>query len=441
PGDVAVGGCACDPRIVRPGDLLAAMPEDPQDASNLIAEAIRRGCAAVLTDQPAVRDLVNANAVPLAVVPNVRESFARACQALAGNPSQTLKTIGVVGRNGKTSASCLIAGMLHAADCQTGIVGSLGYLDGRTLQKASEATPSPERLAPLMARMIRNGCSHAVVELSSRAVDQSRLAGVEFDAVCITNSTRARHQATIKLLGQLRNGSGFAVINADDPGSAGYIRELTCPVLTVGLRSAAEVTATPIDQCLTTQTFLITAGSQSVAVETPMIGRQHIYHFLATAAVGLGLGIDLTTSVRGMEYAGQVPGELERIECGQPFGVFVDGARTAGSLARALKTLRDVSVGRLICVFSRCSQRESDERHLIGRTVEQHADVALATSDEPRDRKAAIRRAIGMAASGDCVLIAGRGRRTQSPGKRPLDDREVAKDCLYSGQWAVGSRQ
>ena len=120
-------------------------------------------------------------------------------------------------------------------------------------------------------------------------------------------------------------------------GSAAYLRRLDGPVLTVGIQTAAEITAMPVEQCLSEQTFLLTAGSETVPVRTQMIGTHHIYNCLAAAAVGLAYGIELTTVVRGLESVGHVPGRLERIECGQPFGVFVDFAHTPDALAGVLR--------------------------------------------------------------------------------------------------------
>ncbi|MEN6457740.1 MAG: Mur ligase family protein [Thermoguttaceae bacterium] len=399
--DVAISGCACDSRRVHDGELFAAFAER-RDGRESIATAVARGCAAVLMEDGAGttwREEASA-VVPVCVVPNVRESYARLCQTLAGRPSRRLKTIGVAGSSGRTATSCLIAGVLHAADYRAGILGELGYLDGRNIERGPWTTPPPDRLAPLLARMVRNECSHAVMELSDSALEQSRVAGVEFDAVCAARMPRRQRPGHKQLFGQL-GPEGFAVLNADDVGSAEYVRRLACPVLTVGIRSPAEITATPLEQCMSEQTFLLTAGSQSVPVRTPMIGRQHIANCLVAAAVGLGLGIELTTVVRGLEYAGQVPGQLERIECGQPFGVFVDRARTPRGLARVLKTLQDVTVGRVISV-----------------------------SEGTGDRKAAIHRALGAARPGDCVLIAGSQTRRQGP-----DDREIARNWLYRGRW------
>ena len=461
--DVWISGCTSDSRQVRGGELFAALMGSHSDGHDFAAEAAQRGCAAVLAERP-IPEL----SVPSCVVPNAREAYARLCQALAGNPSRQLKLIGITGTNGKTTTSCLIAGVLSAAGHRVGVLGTLGYLDGRIVEESTHTTPPPERLASLFSRMARNDCTHAVMEVSSHALDQSRVAGLEFDAACVTNVTHDHldyhatlsdyRQAKAKIFEHL-NIEGFAVLNADDAGSAEFLRLHAGPALTIGIDSPAEITAVPVEQLSSEQTFLLTAGSETVPVRTQMIGRHHIYNCLAAAAVGLAYDIELTTVVRGLESVGHVPGRLERIECGQPFSVFVDFAHTPDALAGVLKTLRQVTSGRLICVFGAGGQRDSQKRPLMGRAVEQAANVAILTNDNPRhedplaifrdvlagfvnrdtvqlvpDRTAAIQRALGMAEAGDCVLIAGKGHEThQIIGNErvPHDDREVARELLY----------
>lgn len=467
--DVWIGGCSSDSREVREGELFAALPGSKHDGHDFVAEAVVRGCAAVLCERP-----IPEIPVPSCVVPNVRESHARLCQALAGNPSRQLKLIGVTGTNGKTTTSCLIAGILTAADYRVGLLGTLGCVDGRIVEPATHTTPPPERLASLMARMVRNDCTHAVMEVSSHALDQSRVAGMQFDVACVTNVTHDHldyhrtlskyRQTKAKIFDHL-DLEGLSVINADDPVAASYLRRLNGPVLTVGIRNAAEITAVPVEQCASEQTFLLTAGSETVPVRTQMIGEHHIYNCLTAAAVGLAYDIALTTVVRGLESVGHVPGRLERIECGQPFSVFVDFAHTPDALTKALAALRLVTAGRLICVFGADGQRDRRKRPLMGRAVEEGADWAIVANDNPRDedplaivrdilpgfqdadrvevipdRVAAIHRAIDMARPGDCVLLAGKGHEThQIIGNQqvPHDDREVARQRLYSGQWSV----
>lgn len=461
--DVWINGCTSDSRQIREGELFAALPGSRCDGGNFVADAIARGCAAVLCEQP-IAEL----SVPTCVVPNARASFAQLCQILAGCPSRQMKIISVTGTNGKTTTSCLIAGVLSAADHRVGVLGTLGYLDGRTVEESTHTTPPPERLAALLARMVRNECTHAVMEVSSHALDQARVAGMEFDAACVTNVTHDHldyhvtlgeyRQAKAKIFDYL-NVEGFAVLNADDPGSAEFLHHHNGPALTIGIDSPAEITAVPIEQFTSEQTFLLCAGSETVPVRTQMIGRHHIYNCLTAAAIGLGYGIELTTIVRGLESVGHVPGRLERIECGQPFGVFVDFAHTPDALTGVLKTLRQVTAGRVICVYGAGGDRDRQKRPLMGRAVERAANVAILTNDNPRhedphaivndvlsglvnrdtvqmtlDRTTAIHRALAMAQPGDCVLIAGKGHETYQiigDERLPHDDREVAREWLY----------
>jgi UDP-N-acetylmuramoyl-L-alanyl-D-glutamate--2,6-diaminopimelate ligase len=398
--------------------------------------------------------------VPLCLVPDAREAYGRICQALAGNPSLQLKVIGIAGDNGKTTTSCLLASVLLQAGWRVGLLGSLGYLDGQAIESATEPTPPADTLAALLARMVANGCSHAVVEVSRRSLAESHVAGIRLDVACLT------HARGDRLLEHLTP-EGFAVLNADDPASAACLRKLDGPALTVGIHKQAEIMGVPLEQCPSEQMFLLTAGSETVPVRTRMIGTQHVYHCLTAAAVGLAYGIELAAVVRGLEAVEYVPGRLERIECGQPFGVFVDNARTPAALAACLEVLRKVTAGRLICVFA--ARGDGDGRRRLGQTLETTADQAVLSSDhlpgkDPRqavarvlegfrdpqnvriiaDRAAAVGWALGEAQPGDCVLLAGNGcrhGRAAAGDRAGPDDGQIARQWLYKGDlgiWGFG---
>ncbi|MBN1911850.1 MAG: UDP-N-acetylmuramoyl-L-alanyl-D-glutamate--2,6-diaminopimelate ligase [Pirellulales bacterium] len=465
-GDIAIGSCVCDSRQLRPGDLFAALPGSTHDGHDFVAQAIGRGCSGILAQHP-----VDEASVPVCIVSNVRAAHARICQALADDPGRKLKLIGVTGTNGKTTTSCLIARMLARTGYRVGLLGTLGYFDGIRCDDATWTTPPPETLARYLKQMVQNECSHAVMEVSSHGLDQSRLAGLELDAVCVTN-VRRDHLDYHRTLGDYRqakskafdhlSAEGFCVINADDPTSVSYLPLIDGPVLTVAIRSAAEITATPVEHHQSEQTFLLTAGSDTVPVRTRMIGTHHIYNCLEAAAVGLAYGLDLPTVVRGLEAVEYIPGRLQRIECGQPFGVFVDYAHTPDALEGCLQTLRDVTSGRVICVFGAGGDRDRQKRPLMGRAAERGCDLAVLTNDNPRnedpraivgdllegfqrpadaqvllDRAEAIHYALSVARPGDCVLIAGKGHEThQTIGNEriPLDDHELATTWLYENR-------
>ena len=463
-GELRVTSCCADSRVCRPGDLFVAIPGACDDGHLHIREAIDRGAAAVLSDRP----LPAGCQAPACYVADVYEAYGRVCQALAGHPARRLRMIGVTGTNGKTTTSYLIASILAAAGYRSGILGTLGYFDGDEFENGEWTTPPAPVLATWLARMSANGCTHAVMEVSSHALSQSRVAGVEFDVACFTNvrrdhldyhGTLRKYQAAkARLLDHLLP-EGFAVVNVDDPVAAGLLAKVDGPVLSVAIDGSAEITAQPLEQFASEQTFLLSVESETVPVRTPLIGRHNIYNCLTAAAVGLAYGIDLATIVRGLESIQNIPGRLERLECGQPFSVFVDYAHTPDALTGSLETLRNVTAGRLICVFGAGGDRDAQKRPLMGRAVEAAADLAVVTNDNPRsepprkiieqilggfqrpdevmvisDRAEAIRWALSQARVGDCVLIAGKGHEQfQVVGAEQFefDDRQIARQWLY----------
>lgn len=461
--DIDVRACSADSRTCSPGDVFVALAGARADGHDHVLEAIARGASAVVAERELSIE------VPQCVVPDAHEALGQICQALSGWPGRSLKVIGITGTNGKTTTAHLIASVLETAGYRTGLLGTLGYHDSVDSAEAELTTPSAPALAGWLARMVGNGCSHAVMEVSSHAIAQRRTAGIEFAHICLTNLRRDHldyhgtsanyHHAKMALFNDLCP-AGVAVINADDPASQAAAPLLPGGVLSIGIGEGADVTATLVERFKSEQTFLLTAGSLTVPVRTAMIGDHHIYNCLMATAVCLLEGIELTTIIRGLEAVCRVSGRLERIECGQPFGVFVDFAHTPDALAASLSVLREVTPGRVLCVFGAGGNRDSQKRPLMGREVEKHADIAIVTTDNPRfedpqaigaeilkgferpgdarwvcDRSEAIEYALSLARPDDTVLVAGRGHEThQTVGheRLPLDDREVARRYLYN---------
>jgi UDP-N-acetylmuramoyl-L-alanyl-D-glutamate--2,6-diaminopimelate ligase len=379
-----------------------------------------------------------------------------------------MRLIGVTGTHGKTSTSLLITRVLEAAEHFVGATTSLGYSDAACIRPAARTTPAPPELADWLARMVSNGCSHAVVEVSSESLACRHTAGVQFDAAVLTNIRREHldlhgtvqnyQRAKRRIFEQLKP-NGFAVLNVDDPTTRSLMPHLDVPQITVGIKGEATLQAHVVDRCPSEQTFLLSAGQESVPVRTRTVGDQYVYSCLTAAAVGLVLGIDLTTVVHGIESLECVPGRMERLECGQTYGVFVDCARTPDALAVSLATLRQLTTGRVICVYGATHDTSGELRAGLGRVVERAADVGVITSNDPLneeplriahdildgyrkpgrahvipDRAKAIHWALSEANPGDIVLLAGKGERTTqmlSDGPIAFDDRQVARDCLY----------
>lgn len=462
-GDVRVTTCTTDSRTVRPGDLFAAVSGVECDGHDFAADAVARGAVAILAERP-----LPIFGTPICIVPDTRIAYGQLCQALVGNPSKQMRVIGITGTNGKTTTMALTAAVLRNAGARVGTLGTLGLCDGLETLPASHTTPPAPVAAQWMAQMAANGCSHAVMEVSSHALTQSRTAGIEFDAACFTNIRRDHldyhgtlvnyRRAKARLLEGL-SPDGVVVVNVDDPECAAIMSRTHAPVKTISLTGPADVTATIVERDPWEQVFLLHVGDDTIPVRTRMIGDHHVYNCLCAVALGMSYNIDLHTIVRGLERVEKVPGRLERIECGQSFSVYVDYAHTPDALQTCLKTLKEVTPGKVICVFGAGGNRDPRKRPLMGTAVERSADMAIITTDNPRyeqpgtiareilsgfnqpskaqvilNREDAIHAALASAEEGDAVLIAGKGHENyQEIGQQQLefDDREVARDFLY----------
>jgi len=460
--DVMVRSCCSDARQVQPGDVYIALLQADGDGHDEIGEAVERGAIAAVVERPLPI------AIPQYVVADTREAYGLLCQHIAGHPTQQLRTIEVTGSHGKTSVARLISSILNAAGRRAGSSHSRGWSDSVQFYPGDMSTPSAPELAWRLGEMAVQGCEDAVLEVSSRALAERRTAGVSWDVAVLTN-IRSEHldwhgtvtnyrRAKMRMLEQLKS-SGVAVINLDDPATRQIRPELSSNVVTIGMGPEADVSAMVIERHKSEQIFLLNVRSHSAAVRTRMIGEHHVYNCLAAAAVTLALGVDLDRVVHGLEAVESLPGRLERIECGQSFGVYIDGAESPDRLIHALRALRPVTQGKIICVYGPDGANPTDHRPLMGRAVERHAEIGVITSNNPGiepvlriahdvldgyqrvarghimpDRRRAIGWALRQARPEDTVLIAGKGDLTgQDLGDRivPFDDREITRDQLY----------
>ena len=462
-GDVQITSATSDWRDCHAGELFVAITTADDDGHEHACQAVARGAKAVLAERLLPVD------VPLVIVPDTREAHSRLCQALAGNPCRRMRTIGVTGTAGKTVTAMLLASILEKAGDAVGVISSIGYSDSLTQTASKPHTPATEEFAEWLGRAATAGCQSAVVELSSTALAERRAAGLELDAVVLTNirrdhlelhNTQAAYQKAKRRAFSLLKNGGVSVLNADDHRSRNLLAELDTPSLTYGLHAEADIGATVVERHISEQLFILSAGGESVPVRTRMIGDHHVSNCLAAATACLALGIDLQTIARGLEAVTHIPGRLERLECGQPFGVFVDAAQSPETLALSMKTVRQVTRGRVYVIAGCEGGRDKTIRPLMGRVLERGAPVPIITSNDPRheepleiahamldgferphkahiipNRAEAIHWALSEARDGDSVLITGKGDRVgQVIGRRRLahDDREIACEWLYS---------
>lgn len=470
--DLPVTGIAYDSRQVRPGDLYVAIRGLRNDGHLYVDEALRRGATAVLVEPDGERP----RSAPYAVVPNSRRALALAAAALHDYPSRKLKLVGVTGTDGKTTTSHLTASLLEAAGYRVGVISTVSVRVAGVswLNATSHTTPQAPDLQALLAKMVNAGAEYAVLEVSSHSLALERVAGCDFDVAVFTNLTpehldfhgtmeeyRRQKGRLFEMLGQGRDkGAAKAgVVNADDP-SRDYLSEV-CPVgiVSYGIEEAADVVARDLRLEADGTHFVVQGPFGEVALRTPLVGRFNVYNWLAAIGVGISQAVTEADVERAATATGAVPGRLQRIDLGQPFGVVVDFAHTPNALARALEAVRPATSHRLIVVFGHAGGRDARNRSAMGQIAGQKADLTILTTDDAydedpdaimdelavgleqagrrfgegyvkvADRRRAIALAISLARPGDTVLLAGRGheQHTTVRGQRiHLDDVEEA---------------
>lgn len=467
--DVAVSGLCSDSRAVSKGDLFIAGIGTKDDGLSHVEEALSRGAVAVL----AARRPAGINGTACVAVEDVPLAKALLANAFFGHPSRRLDTIGVTGTNGKTTTTFMLRSILTMDGRGTGLVGTLGAWIGGRHEPLRHTTPDSIELQRLLARMVDENLSAAVMEVSSHALMQRRAHGIAFDAAIFTNLTpdhldyhgtmEAYAAAKGRLFEELSSDS-VAVLNAGDPTSRLYRLSTPARVLTFGLDVPADVTAkiVRLDGDGTRLTLLAPELCAPFDLNLRLVGRHNVMNALGAATAALALGLPPSAVATGLESLSCVPGRLEPVSCGQDFRVLVDYAHTPDALDKVLDLLRPLTPGKLRVVFGCGGDRDRTKRPVMGRAVAARADQLYVTSDNPRsedpeaildeilagiplerrgdtlrevDRREAIHRACADSRPGDVLLIAGKGHETtQTIGTRvlPFDDRAVAREALWS---------
>jgi UDP-N-acetylmuramoyl-L-alanyl-D-glutamate--2,6-diaminopimelate ligase len=461
--DVEIRGVTADSRRVEPGFLFAAIPGFERDGRRYALDAVQRGAVAILT--PSKLELPKK--IPQGVVPDVRRALSSAAAAFHRDPSTRMQVIGVTGTNGKTTTTYLLRSIFRAAGHEVGLLGTIAYSIGEREIPASHTTPESSDLQAYLAEMTRLRIPVAVMEASSHALTQSRVADVHFAAGVFTNLSKEHfdyhkdftsYRAAKGILFESLSDDAAAILNEDDEASA-YFKERThARVVGYGLRGRGEVRGEILSLDTRGMRFRIRSPWGEAEVRTSLIGRFNVSNALAAAAAALSRGVSLDAVCAGLERVAGVRGRLERVDDGQDFSVVVDYAHTDGALQAVLADLRLIVNGRIVVVFGCGGDRDKLKRPRMAAVVERFSDRIFVTSDNPRrekpqaiiddvlagfadrkrvtvevDRGKAIRAAIEEAMPGDLVLIAGKGHETyQILGDTvvPFDDRLTALECI-----------
>jgi UDP-N-acetylmuramoyl-L-alanyl-D-glutamate--2,6-diaminopimelate ligase len=453
----AVDDLAYDARTARRGSLFFCVPGLRADGHDFAPEAVANGAVALVVER--TLDL----AVPQLVVPDARVAMALAADEFFGRPTEELTVAGVTGTNGKTTTAFLVYAVLAAGGRRPGLLGTIETRVDGERRPATRTTAEAIDLQRLFREMLDAGDRSCAMEATSHGSALHRLERVRFSALVFTNLSQDHldfhadmedyFQAKRRLfIGEEAPPAAVNVGEAYGRRLADELKEAGGPLLTFGFADDADVRPEELD--LSAGTTEVSAGG--IRLRTRLRGRFNVENVLATVAAARLLGLPDEAVTAGIESVAGVPGRFETVDEGQPFSVVVDYAHKPGALEKVLRTARELTAVRVICVFGCGGDRDRGKRPLMGRIAAELADVAIVTSDNPRnedplaiieeivagmpaepeiepDRRRAIERALELAAAGDVVVIAGKGheRGQEIAGRvRPFDDREVAAETL-----------
>ncbi len=457
-----------DSRRARPGSVFVAVSGGQHDGHEYAAAAVAAGALAILGDRA---ELTTLEGVPYLFASNPRAVLGVAAHALAGDPTRRMSVVGVTGTNGKSSIVTLTRHVLRHAGHKAASFGTLGYVFDDGDVPAPHTTPFAEDLAALFARGLSSGHTHVAMEVSSHALAQDRIAGIEFDIAVFTNLTQDHldyhttmdeyREAKLRLFRSLHGDAAFAVVNREDPSANFFIDATSVRWYTYG--AGGDCSARDLRPSVGGTAFTAVTPWGEVAVAMKLVGLHNVSNVLAVMTVCGGLGVPLATIAEALAAVESVPGRFERVDAGQPFQVIVDYAHTEDGLRNVLRAAREICGKRVLVVFGCGGDRDRTKRPKMAGAVAELGDYAVVTSDNPRtedpqrilldiesgmrdagkkrdehyvvieDRRQAIDTAIAMARPGDLVMIAGKGHEDYQilgTERVPFDDRVVARNAI-----------
>ncbi len=469
--DRPVNGLQYDSRRVQKDEIFFAWKGDKTDGQQFIPQVLDRGAAAVVVDRPWTGPHSGATLIE---VPDVRRALAKMAAAFQGNPSEKMSVVGVTGTNGKTTTSFLLKHILEKSGRRSGLIGTVRYEIGERILPSSRTTPEGNDLQELFAQMVEAGASAVVMEVSSHALDQGRVEGTQFEVALFTNLTQDHldYHGTMEsyfdakglLFKSLGRGGhpGTAVVNLDDPQAEALLAKVDVKAH----RLTFSVEGNPKADLRADKIVCHTGGSQfdlvyrgaTFPMSTSLIGMFNVENVLAAIGGALALGVSTEEIIDHLEDAPKVPGRLETFYAKNGMAVVVDYAHTEDALRKTLQTLRDLNPSRLVVVIGCGGSRDIGKRPRMAQVAVELADLAIFTSDNPRnepaetileqmeagvrgvtnfrrveDRREAIAEALQSGGPADVVCIAGKGHETtQEVGGRflPFDDRLIVQELL-----------
>ncbi len=459
-GERDITAITCDSRRVEAGCLFVCIDGTVVDAHRFAPQAQRDGAAAIVVQ----RDMGLSCQL---MTTHTRRAWAQICANWFGRPATRLRMVGITGTNGKTTTSTLVKSMLEYSGEKVGLIGTIQNMIGDRVLPSGHTTPDSYDLQQFLAQMADEGCGYCVMEVSSHALHQHRVAGCEYEVGVFTNLTQDHldyHGTMEEYLAakkQLFAISRAAILNRDDGWYDKTAQGLSCSITTYGVDGGADVAADDVKFRTDGVDFHLTVGRESRQITMQIPGRFSVYNGLAAAAVCLKLGMNLDTVAAALSAAQGVKGRAEVVPTGRDFTVVIDYAHTPDGLENICRTLKDCGNGRLITLFGCGGDRDKGKRPQMAAIAARLSDHLVITSDNPRtedpmaiirditaglteatvpyevveNRVEAIQHALQLAQAGDTVLLAGKGHETYqilATGTIHLDEREVVAQALVA---------
>ena len=482
---IPVEDICVDSRQVRQGSIFLAIPGSQVRGSKFIRQAVERGASAAVVPQEELAELERTlmpQGFPLIPVADIRHFAGCAADLFYNHPSERLSLTGITGTNGKTTVSWLIEAIFQSAGMNPGVIGTISSRFEGKESPSSLTTPDAVSLQHSLAQMVDSGVDSCVLEVSSHALHQKRVAGCRFKVAVFTNLSQDHldyhhdleeyFQAKRRLFTEYE--PEFAVINTDDPYGRRLAEDISAAhdttVITFGLENAMIQPGEYSLELSGTQA-VITGPDGSFRIASHLIGLHNLYNILAAAAVAHAMGISHQAMADGISAVEKVPGRLEPVCASPGFMAFVDYAHTPDALEKVLSSLRSLAGGRIVTVAGCGGDRDRGKRPLMAAAAAACSDAVFLTSDNPRteapkdillemvqgidaldtrahiqvvpDRQQAIYQAVLSLEKGDCLLVAGKGHENyQIIGreKRHFDDREAIEQAFSVREKTLSER-
>lgn len=458
--DQEITGLTDDSRKVQRGMVFACVRGEHFDGHSAAAEALEKGAAAVLVDH----DLGLGDRQIL--TEDTRALYGKLCAAWFDHPERKMHFIGVTGTNGKTTITNLLKHILTDNGFMVGLIGTIRNEIGNQPVHTDNTTPFVYDLMELYAKMAAAGCDYVVMEVSSFGLVQQRIGETHFDVGVFTNLTQdhldyhgdMEHYYQAKKM--LFDRCSHAVVNIDDGYGVRLTKEIHCPVTTYGNNRNADYYADAMKLRADGTTFWLCHADKSYLLQMHLTGMFNVSNALAAAAVCSILGVPMKRVFQSLENCTGVRGRCEVIPIDRDFTVICDYAHTPDAVENILKSVKEYTKGRLICLFGCGGNRDATKRPKMAKAAAKYADYLMITSDNPRDedpdaiiadiltgltdstvpyevvvdRKEAILRSMQMAQPGDVIVLAGKGHEDYQVLPNGvhihMDEREIVRDCL-----------